>query len=132
MTIALRTETPRAARAAKRAIESADCPASNGRVVQRPKSGIVLPKELVAGRNLLLPTRIRMNSGDFADVKVLCSPVARSVPLGDVAYCETTRVGKKTYVLVRPGMRMSARVIISAAATAKYTAYRYTKSYSIR
>ena len=99
---------------------------------QRPRKGFLLPDELVAGRNLLLPTRVRMNSGRFADVSVLCSPVTRSAPIGDVAYCQTNLIGTKTYVLVRPDMRMNAKVIISAPATSKYAAYRYTKSYSVR
>jgi hypothetical protein len=100
-------------------------------VAQRPKSGIILPDELFGGRNLLLPTRIRMNSGVFADAQVLCTPMMRSAPKGDIAYCETTRVGKKTYVLVRPNMRLNARVVISAPATSKYAAYTSTKRYSI-
>jgi hypothetical protein len=106
---------------------TSDCPG----LAQRPKSGIILPKELFGGRNLLLPTRIRMNSGQFADAKVLCSPATRSAPKGDIAYCETTRVGKKTYVLVRPNMRLNARVVISAPPTSKYAAYTSTKRYTI-
>ena len=113
-------------------IAAADCPASKDRIVQRPRKGFLLPAEIVAGRNLLLPTRVRMNSGQFADVSVLCSPVTRSAPLGDIAYCQTSRMGNKTYVLVRPDMRLSARVIISAPGNAKYAAYRYTKSYSVK
>ena len=73
-----------------------------------------------------------MNSGVFADVQVLCTPVTRSAPKGDIAYCETTRNGKKTYVLIRPGMPLSARVVITAPATNKYAAYTFTKRYTVK
>ena len=107
---------------------STDCPG----IPQRPKKGFILPDELLGGRNLLLPTRIRMNSGHFADVKVLCAPITRSAPVGDVAYCQTTREGKKTFVLVRPNMRLRATVLVTAPATAKYAAYKYSKGYTIK
>ena len=73
-----------------------------------------------------------MNSGQFADVKVLCRPLTRAEPVGDVAYCQTTREGKATYVLVRPNTRLRATVIVTAPETAKYAAYKYTKKYTIR
>ena len=73
-----------------------------------------------------------MNSGQFADVKVLCRPVTRAAPVGDVAYCQTTREGKKTFVLVRPNMRLRATVLVTAPATAKYAAYKYSKGYTIK
>ncbi len=107
---------------------SSACPG----IPQRPRKGFILPDELLGGRNLLMPTRVRMNSGVFADVQVLCSPVMRSAPMGDVAYCETTRVGKRTYVLIRPGMPLSARVVISAPATGKYAACTFTKRYTVK
>ena len=99
---------------------------------QRPRKGFILPDELLGGRNLLMPTRVRMNSGVFADVQVLCTPVMRSAPKGDIAYCATTRKGKKTYVLVRPDMALSARVVISAPATNEYAAYKFTKRYKVK
>lgn len=107
---------------------STDCPG----IPQRPRKGFILPDELLGGRNLLVPTRIRMNSGQFADVKVLCRPVTRAAPVGDVAYCQTTREGKKTFVLVRPDMRLRATVLVTAPATAKYAAYKYSKDYTIK
>ncbi len=106
---------------------SAACPSKP----QRPRKGFILPDELLGGRNLLIPTRVRMNSGVFADVQALCTPVLRSAPKGDIAYCATTREGKKTYVLIRPDMRLSAQVVISAPATEKYAAYKFTKRYKV-
>lgn len=104
-----------------------------GSVVQRPKTGVIkLPKSLEGGRNLLLSKRVRLNSGQFADVKVLCAPMTRAAPIGDIAYCATTRKGKTTYVLVRPNMRLRATVRFTAPATRKYAAYRFTKSYRVR
>lgn len=107
---------------------SSECPG----MPQRPRKGFILPDELFGGRNLLMPTRVRMNSGVFADVQVLCTPVTRSAPKGEIAYCETTREGKKTYVLIRPDMRLSAQVVISAPATDEYAAYKFTKRYKVK
>jgi hypothetical protein len=102
------------------------------KVTQKPKAGFLLPEELKAGRNVLLRTRIRMNSGQFARAEVLCFPVRRAAPQADVRYCETRRAGKKTYALIRPNMRLTARVVISAPATSKYAAYTFTKGYTVK
>lgn len=104
-----------------------------GKMAQRPKSGRVsLPAHIGEGRSLLLARKIRMSSGQMADVKVLCRPRTRARDAGDVAYCRTRHKGKRTYVLVRPDMAMTATVSITAPATRKYAAYRYLKTYRIR
>jgi hypothetical protein len=106
--------------------------AACGKVVQRVKSRpLLLPRRIIGGRNLLLRHRVRLDSGLIAKVTVLCRPIARAAPHGEVAYCTSHRKGRRTYLLVRQGMPMTARVILTAPATGKYAAYRYVRSYRI-
>ena len=104
-----------------------------GKVSQRPKSGRVsLPSHIRGGRNLLLAKKVRMSSGQMAEVRVLCRPRTRAGHAGDVAYCRTRHEGKRTFVLVRPDIAMTATVSITVPATGKYAEYHYLKTYRIK
>lgn len=110
---------------------AAAIPAS--KIVQAPTRPLRLPRDVAAsGWTTLLRLPVRTNAGQTATVRARCAPLLRTEPAGDVARCRIIRAGHVLRVWLPGDTSTLVRVVITAPATAGYTHYRETRSWSVR
>ena len=87
------------------------------------------PESLSFGRNVLPAAK-----GDCQPVKVRvqCSPMARMLPLGDIARCSVTTSAGRTAVTVAAGDPVVVRLTITAQATKDRPQVRIEELYGVR
>ncbi|MBK9740356.1 MAG: hypothetical protein IPO93_12780 [Actinobacteria bacterium] len=110
-------------------------------VPQVPDIPLPLPEVIDPDRpTVVLPGEIGTNAGQKVTVTVTCVPLpigsrARDTvaPQGDGRYCSVTKSSNgKVTVTVRYRPPVKVTVVISAPATGKYAAFRYTKTWITR
>jgi hypothetical protein len=84
------------------------------KVGKAPAPCTALPTSLKFGVNELPSTGAGCQP---VKVTVRCSPLARSLSLGDVSFCRTTAVGGRTSIIITGGVPLAARVTAVGKAT---------------
>lgn len=91
---------------------------------------LTLPDELRRGRNVVLTGPVRTNAKQTATVSVICAPITRMKPIGDISACRVLRLGGK--VIVKAGSAARVTVSLTAPAKGRFLPYSQVLSYRIR
>jgi len=100
-----------------------------GRVQTAP---VILPDHLAVGGNRLMPAPVLTNARQAASVSVKCSQLTRSVPSGDVVWCEQSTSGGSRYLRISAVGPLRVTVTLSAPAAHGYGQYSLSRTYLVR
>jgi hypothetical protein len=113
------------------AVEELDVQIQVG-IPQEPVRALNLPNKVGKGTTVLLSKPVLTNAKQFAQATVECKPLLRTKLAGSLDDCRVQYSNGSVSVTVQTDAPLGVRLILTAPAKGKYTAYNFEKFYRVR